>query len=122
MKFAVPAHPQVRISKAVSALLRQVVTFARDPRRGNAAFVLGVEAFPAAGPLATACELLGCDVLAVGERPQDPEPALRFVTPAGPHAGAGHAALAAAHLALRAAPPGDAFISLPASWRHSSTR
>jgi predicted PhzF superfamily epimerase YddE/YHI9 len=84
----------------VDALLRQVVTFARDPRRGNPAYALAVEAFPPAEALQATCALLRTDVLAVVERPDDPAPALRFVTPSGAHAGAGHAAMAAAHLAF----------------------
>lgn len=82
------------------AEIRQVVTFSSDPRGGNPAFVLAVDALPETEDLRAACALLRADVLAVVARPGDAEPSLRFVTPEGPHPGAGHAALAAAHLAL----------------------
>lgn len=82
------------------ANLHQVITFATDPLRGNPASVLsGVAAVPDAD-IAGLCGLLRPDVVAVVDDVGDETP-LRFFTAAGPHGGAGHATLAAAHLVLR---------------------
>jgi predicted PhzF superfamily epimerase YddE/YHI9 len=81
--------------------LYQIVTFARDPLRGNPAFVLGDVRGASDAALAAACAILRADVVAVlGETSAGVTP-LRFFTTGGPHAGAGHATLAAAHAVLR---------------------
>ena len=83
------------------ANLFQVVTFARDPLHGNPAFVLSGASDATDHALAQACAVLRADVVAVvGERSGGDIP-LRFFTANGPHAGAGHATLAAAHTVLR---------------------
>lgn len=76
--------------------LYQIITFASDPRRGNPAFVLREAGDASETMLANACDMLRADVLAVIDGR-----ALRFFTPQGSHPGAGHATLAAAHVALR---------------------
>jgi PhzF family phenazine biosynthesis protein len=78
--------------------LHQVVTFATHVFRGNPAFVLTLPDLPRDEVLAGACELIGADVLAVISQPDADEPLLSFFTSDGPHPGAGHAALAAAHV------------------------
>jgi len=83
------------------ARLFQVVTFASDPRRGNPAFVLSDAGGASEGSLAAACAILRADVIAVLGTPDGGELELRFFTAGGPHPGAGHATLAAAHAALR---------------------
>jgi PhzF family phenazine biosynthesis protein len=80
--------------------LHQVVTFATHAFRGNPAFVLTPPDLPSEDVLTGACELIGADVLAVIMEPEADEPYLSFFAPEGPHPGAGHAALAAAHVAL----------------------
>ena len=82
--------------------LFQIITFASDPQRGNPAFVLRDAGGASDTILAHTCDMLRTDVLAVidGE-------ALRFFTPQGPHPGAGHATLAAAHVALREGTTGN---------------
>jgi PhzF family phenazine biosynthesis protein len=83
------------------ANLFQVVTFARDPLHGNPAFVLSGASDASDHALARACAVLRTDVVAVvGERSGGAVP-LKFFTANGPHAGAGHATLAAAHTVLR---------------------
>ena len=83
------------------ANLFQVVTFARDPLHGNPAFVLSGASDASDHALAQACAVLRTDVVAVvGERSGGAVP-LKFFTANGPHAGAGHATLAAAHTVLR---------------------
>jgi PhzF family phenazine biosynthesis protein len=84
----------------VRASLHQVVTFATHVFRGNPAFVLTLPELPSNDVLTGACELIGADVLAVVARPDAETPYLSFYTSEGPHPGAGHAALAAAHVAL----------------------
>jgi len=84
------------------ANLFQVVTFATDPRHGNPAFVLSGARDASDQVLTTACALLRADVVAVVGEPSGDDTPLRFFTTAGPHAGAGHATLAAAHVVLRA--------------------
>jgi PhzF family phenazine biosynthesis protein len=83
------------------ANLFQVVTFATDPLHGNPAFVLsGARELPDAALMA-ACTILRTDLIAVlGDAAAGITP-LRFFTSKGPHGGAGHATLAAAHVALR---------------------
>ena len=83
------------------ANLFQVVTFATDPLHGNPAFVLSRAGDASDHVLATACAILRTDVVAVVGEPSGGETALRFFTTEGPHAGAGHATLAAAHTVLR---------------------
>jgi predicted PhzF superfamily epimerase YddE/YHI9 len=87
-----------------SAGLFQVVTFATDPRRGNPAFVLSDVGDASDGTLASVCDLLGKEVVAVVDGPAQEEPRLRFFTPGGPHFGPGHSSLAAAYLVLRHVP------------------
>ncbi|MGH6883909.1 PhzF family phenazine biosynthesis protein [Hypericibacter sp.] len=93
---------------ASQANLFQVVTFATDPRHGNPAFVLSGARDAADHVLTTACAILRADVVAVVGEASGGDTPLRFFTPAGPHAGAGHATLAAAHVVLRPAAAGDA--------------
>jgi PhzF family phenazine biosynthesis protein len=84
--------------------LFQIVTFARDLARGNPAFVLTDPGEASEPSLADLCDTLGAGVLAVVDGVADPEPGLRFFTPDGPHPGAGHSTLAAAHVVLRRSP------------------
>jgi predicted PhzF superfamily epimerase YddE/YHI9 len=79
----------------------QVVTFARDPLHGNPAFVLSGAEDASDQVLAMACAVLRADVVAVVGEPSGGDTPLRFFTTEGPHAGAGHATLAAAHAVLR---------------------
>jgi PhzF family phenazine biosynthesis protein len=84
----------------VQARVHQVVTFASAPFRGNPAFVLSL---PRAAPdsmLAAVAAELHEGVLAATWPAEGGRTALRFFTPDGPHAGAGHATLAAAHVVL----------------------
>ena len=82
------------------ANLFQVVTFAADPLRGNPAFVLTGVGDASERQLTAACAVLRTDIIAVvGDGTGDGTP-LRFFTAAGPHHGAGHATLAAAHVVL----------------------
>ncbi len=83
------------------ANLFQVVTFAADPLHGNPAFVLSGARGVSDGALMAACSILRTDVVAVLDDPAGDETPLRFFTSKGAHGGAGHATLAAAHVALR---------------------
>jgi len=83
------------------ANLFQIVTFATDPLRGNPAFVLSGVGGASDQALATACKILRADVVAVVGEPSGDDTPLRFFTADGPHGGAGHATLAAAHVVLR---------------------
>jgi PhzF family phenazine biosynthesis protein len=83
------------------ANLFQVVTFARDPLHGNPAFVLSGAGDASDLALARACAVLRADVVAVVGEPSGGDIPLKFFTAEGPHAGAGHATLAAAHTVLR---------------------
>ena len=83
------------------ANLFQIVTFARDPLHGNPAFVLSGAGNASDHVLMTACGMLGTDVIAVVGEASGGDTPLKFFTPDGPHAGAGHATLAAAHTVLR---------------------
>jgi len=85
----------------VRANLYQVVTFATDPLRGNPAFVLSGAGGASDRALATTCRILRADVVAVVGESSGADTPLRFFTAEGPHGGAGHATLAAAHVALR---------------------
>ena len=80
--------------------LHQIVTFASHPFGGNPAFVLTMPDALRPEQMTGACELLGADVLAVITKPDEPEPSLNFFTAEGSHPGAGHATMAAAHVAL----------------------
>ncbi len=86
---------------SAKANLFQVVTFARDPLHGNPAFVLSGTGDASDHLLMTACGMLRTDILAVVGEPSGAGTPLKFFTPTGPHAGAGHATLAAAHTVLR---------------------
>ena len=79
----------------------QVVTFAADALHGNPAFVLAGARDASDQALATACDILRADVVAVVGEPSGGDTPLRFFTADGPHPGAGHATLAAAHTVLR---------------------
>ena len=81
--------------------LFQVVTFAADPLHGNPAFVLSGASDSSDRVLATACAMLRADVIAVVGETSGGDTPLRFFTSYGPHSGAGHATLAAAHIVLR---------------------
>lgn len=85
----------------LQANLFQVVTFASDPMHGNPAFVLSGVRDTSDRVLVKACAMLHADVIAVIGEPSDGATSLRFFTEVGPHAGAGHATLAAAHVVLR---------------------
>jgi PhzF family phenazine biosynthesis protein len=82
------------------ANLFQVVTFATDPLHGNPAFVLSGARGLSDAALMAACTILRTDVVAVLDDTADGITPLRFFTSAGAHGGAGHATLAAAHIAL----------------------
>jgi PhzF family phenazine biosynthesis protein len=79
----------------------QVVTFAADALHGNPAFVLADARDASDHALATACDILRADVVAVVGEPSGGDTPLRFFTADGPHPGAGHATLAAGHTVLR---------------------
>src|SRR5262245_34836033 len=83
------------------ASFSQIVTFATNPIRGNPAFVLRGAGGISDHALAMACAILGADVAAIVDEPSGGETPLRFFTPEGPHGGAGHATVAAAHTVLR---------------------
>jgi PhzF family phenazine biosynthesis protein len=85
---------------ASRANLFQVVTFATDPLHGNPAFVLSGARDSSDAALMAACTILRTDVVAVIDDPVDGVTPLRFFTSKGAHGGAGHATLAAAHVAL----------------------
>ena len=82
------------------ANLFQVVTFATDPLQGNPAFVLSGARGVSDAALMAACTILRTDVVAVIDDAADGMTPLRFFTSKGSHGGAGHATLAAAHVAL----------------------
>jgi len=85
----------------MKARLFRVVTFSPDPANGNPAFVVTQANGASDHALTAACAMLGADILAVIGAGTGGETALKFVTPAGPHPGAGHATQAAAHVMLR---------------------
>ncbi len=82
------------------AKLYQLVTFATDLQHGNPAFVVSGVGDASDRTLATVCDFLHADVLAVVGDPQDGVTPLRFFTATGPHAGPRHSTLTAAHIAL----------------------
>ena len=87
----------------VHAKVWQVVTFAAEPFRGNPAFVVGLEEdLPPELLRALGTQFSG--VTAVLGPDQGEAVRLRFVTAAGPHPGAGHAAAAAAAIVLESRP------------------
>lgn len=100
----------------------QVVTFARALDRGNPAFVLSETGDASDAALAILCTLLRTDLVAVVDGIGGDEPALRFVTPAGPHPGAGHASLAAAHVALARTGRSAVTFRLPGGERRAAQR
>src|SRR6476661_7960687 len=83
------------------AKVEQVTTFAATPFAGNPAFVVSLETPAPNQTLAQICGELQAGVLAVLTDMDLAAPGLAFVTSDGPHPGAGHAAHAAAHVALR---------------------
>ena len=86
---------------SLQANLFQVVTFARDPLHGNPAFVLSGAGEASDHVLTSACTILRADIVAVVGESSGGDTPLRFFTPDGPHPGAGHSTLAAAHTVLR---------------------
>jgi PhzF family phenazine biosynthesis protein len=90
------------------ANLFQVVTFATNPLHGNPAFVLSGARGVSDEALMAACAILRADVVAVLDDPAGEVRPLRFFTSKGAHGGAGHATLAAAHIALHGARQQDA--------------
>ena len=84
----------------MQARLFRVVTFSADPERGNPAFVLTDADGASDRTLTAACAMLGADIIAVAGAEAGGEVPLKFFTQAGPHPGAGHATLAAAHVVL----------------------
>jgi predicted PhzF superfamily epimerase YddE/YHI9 len=87
----------------VRAKVWQVVTFAAEPFRGNPAFVVGLEE-ELPPELLLALGTLFRGVTAVLGPNQGEAVRLRFITAAGPHPGAGHAAAAAATILLESRP------------------
>lgn len=84
-----------------SARFEQVVTFASHPLSGNPGFALNDPGGASDDVLAAACLMLRADVIAVVGEDRDGTIPLRFFSDSGPHSGAGHATLAAAHAVLR---------------------
>jgi predicted PhzF superfamily epimerase YddE/YHI9 len=83
------------------AKVERVTTFAATPFAGNPAFVVSLEAQVPDKALTRICGELQAGVLAVLTGVDKTAPGLAFFTSDGPHPGAGHAAHAAAHVALR---------------------
>jgi PhzF family phenazine biosynthesis protein len=82
------------------AELHQVVTFATHPFHGNPAFVVTLPGAPEARTMQGVCDLLETKVVATLSSMSGEGFELRFFTPSGEHPGAGHAAMAAAHVAF----------------------
>ena len=82
------------------AELHQVVTFATHPFHGNPAFVLTLPGAPETRTMQEVCDLLETKVVATLSSMSGEGFDLRFFTPLGEHPGAGHAAMAAAHVAF----------------------
>lgn len=80
--------------------IHQVVTFATEPFRGNPAFVLSLEQDVPDRVLQQVAAQLKEDVLASLVPIGKERARLLFHTPGGRHSGAGHAMMAAAHVAL----------------------
>lgn len=91
----------------MKARVHQVVTFATTPFQGNPAYVLTKPTGLDARMLPHVCDQLQAGVLAVLDEQGSDHRGLRFVTAYGLHDGAGHAAHAAAYVAL----PDDGTIS-----------
>jgi PhzF family phenazine biosynthesis protein len=85
---------------AMKARLYRVVTFSADPGHGNPAFVLADAEGASDRALSETCAMLGADIIAVAEAETGGRVPLKFFTQSGPHPGAGHATLAAAHVVL----------------------
>ena len=105
----------------MQAGVHQVVTFASAPFRGNPAFVLSLprrRRTRCSPPSRPSCAE---GVLAATWPAEDGRMALRFFTPEGPHAGAGHATLAAAHVELARRADGNT-VDLRARRRHRADR
>jgi PhzF family phenazine biosynthesis protein len=83
---------------AMNARLFRVVTFSADPGRGNPAFVLTDADGASDGALSEICAVLGADIITIVGTEAEGEFPLKFHTQDGPHPGAGHATLAAAHV------------------------
>ncbi len=84
----------------MQAAIHQIVTFANELFRGNPAFVLTLERPSPSDVLQQVAAQLGESVLSCLRRLPDGRYELLFNTPTGRHAGAGHAAAAAAHVLL----------------------
>ncbi len=80
--------------------VHQVVTFATEPFRGNPAFVLSLESDVPDSVLQQAAAQLNESVLASLRPLGKGRTKLLFHSPSGRHGGAGHAMMAAAHVAL----------------------
>ena len=91
--------------------IQQIVTFARDPFRGNPAFVITPSAPLPAPILHQLCSHLHEIMIAV-VTPKDGGLGVSFVTPTGFHPGAGHATHAAAWVVLKTLRPNEAGIDL----------
>lgn len=99
----------------MKALVHQVVTFAEAPFQGNPAYVLTKPHGLDARVLPHICDQLQAGILAVLDEHGNGRRGLSFVTAHGPHDGAGHAAHAAAHVAL----PEDGTITFDLPGGHS---
>lgn len=89
----------------ISVAVRQIVTFASEPFRGNPSFVITLDRPSSTALQQSICAQLRESVLAVLTIVGD-DVDLRFVTPAGIHPGTGHATHAAAFVALNGLCPG----------------
>ncbi len=87
--------------------IHQVVTFSSDPFGGNPAFVVSLEAPAPDHVMRAVAAQLSETVLATLTPIDAARTRLVFHTPTGRHQGAGHAMMAAAHVALARAPAGD---------------
>lgn len=94
-----------------SIAIRQIITFASDPFRGNPAFVITLDAPRPASLLQALSRHLREPVLAVLSSSGDGLH-LDYVTPEGTHPGAGHATHAAAWVALHRMRPGASSLDL----------
>jgi predicted PhzF superfamily epimerase YddE/YHI9 len=97
------------------AEVHQVVTFATEPFRGNPAFVLSLEQAVPDRVLQEVAAQLNESVLASLRPVAKDRAELLFHGPTGRHLGAGHAVMAAAHVALRrdAGTSGRVVLTLP---------
>jgi PhzF family phenazine biosynthesis protein len=85
----------------MQAHLFRVVTYSAEPLNGNPAFVVTGAEGASERTMSATCAMLGADIVAFVGIPAKGEIPLKFFTPLGPHPGAGHATLAAAHVVLR---------------------